>query len=225
MNDQAIEQEIQAKGLTAPRVTNERIDELMARVVYSFDVRPNGSTSTLVHAFLDGKFYLASGHSACVSPENFDAEMGMKIAKRDVEGKARQELWKLEGYALRDRMERADRGDENQYADEQNQMRLEMAVALVKILGLPYSATCADVVAAVHDLLPKAPASDRPPHQQRVIDEKRELDEKRLKLASFFSTPTYLNLDIMERSRLTKQGHAMSVYSDILGERIAAFDA
>ena len=100
MNDQDIEQEIQSKGLTAPRVTPADIDALMDRIVYTFDVRPNGSTTTLAHAFLDGKFYLATGVSACVSTENFDAEIGKNIAADRAKAAAKDKLWEMEGYAL-----------------------------------------------------------------------------------------------------------------------------
>lgn len=99
-----IEAEIQAKGLTAPRVTKARIDDLMARIVYTCDQRPNGSTTTLVHAFLDGDFYLATGVSACVSVANFDASIGRNIATANAESAAQDKLWELEGYALRDRL-------------------------------------------------------------------------------------------------------------------------
>lgn len=101
MNDAQIEQEIKDKGLNvAPRVTKEQIDALMARVVYRFD-QPEGTTSTLAHAFLDGEFLLATGHSACVSRENFNAEAGRKWAQAKAEDLARDKLWELEGYALR----------------------------------------------------------------------------------------------------------------------------
>lgn len=103
MNDQAIENEIQAKGLTAPRVTMDQINALMARVQY-VGGRVGESTSTLVHAFLDGVFYLDTGHSACVSVENFNAELGFNMAKSKAEAKARDQLWLLEGYALRTRL-------------------------------------------------------------------------------------------------------------------------
>lgn len=103
MNDQAIEQEIQAKGLTAARVTAEHIDALMARVVY-IGGRVGNTTSTVVHAFLDGNFLLASGHSACVSAENFDADLGAKMARSQAVTKACEALWLLEGYALRTRL-------------------------------------------------------------------------------------------------------------------------
>lgn len=99
-----IEKEIWAKGLTAPRVTKQEINELLDRVTYSFDVRPNGSTTTLVHAFLDGDFYLATGVSACVSVENFNADLGLRIATSNAKAAAEKKLWELEGYALRKRL-------------------------------------------------------------------------------------------------------------------------
>ena len=101
MDDNTIEQEIQDKGLTAPRVTKADIDELMSRVVYTYDIRPNGSSVTLVHAFLDGEFYLASGMSACVSIENFDADVGARVAESKAKMASYDKLWELEGYALR----------------------------------------------------------------------------------------------------------------------------
>ena len=104
MNDQDIEQAIQAKGLTAPRVTPAHIKALMDRIVYTFDVRPNGSTTTLAHAFLDGDFYLATGVSSCVSVENFDAELGKDIAIAGAKAAAEDKLWELEGYVLRERL-------------------------------------------------------------------------------------------------------------------------
>lgn len=96
--DQRAEAEIVALGLTAPRVTAEQINALMDTVTWRYE-QPEGTTSTFAHAFL-GRFYLATGHSACVSPENFNADLGMKYAREQAEGKARDKLWELEGYAL-----------------------------------------------------------------------------------------------------------------------------
>lgn len=67
------------------------------------------------------------------------------------------------------------------------------------------------------------PGSELPPHQQRVVDERRELDERRDKLSAFYSTPIFHGLPESEQSRLLSQGVAMRSYSEILGERIAAF--
>lgn len=61
------------------------------------------------------------------------------------------------------------------------------------------------------------------PHQQRVIDEKRELDEKRQKLTTFIGGDVYRTLDKVEQSRLNRQLEAMTLYSNVLKERIAAF--
>lgn len=62
------------------------------------------------------------------------------------------------------------------------------------------------------------------PHQQRVIDEKTELDDKRDKLSAFIDgNAIFANLDDLEQGRLTRQLECMNEYSGILGERIAAF--
>lgn len=61
------------------------------------------------------------------------------------------------------------------------------------------------------------------PHQERVVTEKNELDEKRGKLTAFIGGETYRTLDQVEQSRLNRQLEAMTLYSNILGERIAAF--
>ena len=97
--DEQMEQQIQEKGLTAPRVTLDQIKEMMKRVQYKFD-QPEGTTSTFAHAFLDGEFFLASGYSACVSKENFDAELGREYAQANAEKHAQDKLWELEGYNL-----------------------------------------------------------------------------------------------------------------------------
>lgn len=62
------------------------------------------------------------------------------------------------------------------------------------------------------------------PFQQRVVEEKTELDAKLAKLTTFFDTPVFLQLDIAEQHRLTYQKTAMTEYSRILGQRIAAFE-
>lgn len=61
------------------------------------------------------------------------------------------------------------------------------------------------------------------PHQQRVVDEKAQLDERLGKLVAFYDTPIYASLDKAEQGRLMRQGQAMSEYSQILGERINVF--
>lgn len=67
------------------------------------------------------------------------------------------------------------------------------------------------------------PASPYAPHQQRVLDEKAELDVRHSKLQAFFGTPVFTGLDEEERERLAAQARVMGDYSRILGDRIAAF--
>lgn len=64
------------------------------------------------------------------------------------------------------------------------------------------------------------------PHQQRVVDEKAELDEKLGKLHDFIQgNPIFKTLPEDEQKRLQRQDLVMAEYSQILSERIAAFTA
>lgn len=92
-DDREIEAEIQARGLTAPRITPAMIDASIAGEQYH--VFP-GTTLTVCALTLANGFQVV-GESACASPANFDAEVGRKIARAD----ARAKIWALEGYRLR----------------------------------------------------------------------------------------------------------------------------
>src|SRR5574343_2047654 len=130
MNDQTIEQEIQAKGLTASRVTPADIEANIASEHYfsAWD-GVNGAMSagnlTQSHHEYDTltqpapastpyeamrlltfcvlvlrNGFTVTGESACASPKNFDAELGRKIARQN----AVQKLWPLMGYALKQKL-------------------------------------------------------------------------------------------------------------------------
>ena len=121
MSDQQIEQEIQAKGLTAPRVTPQDIEANIVSEHYftaeqgafaAFDpprgadiVPPALSLLTFCVLVLRNGFTV-TGESACASPENFDAELGRKIARQN----AVQKLWPLMGYALKEQLAAEARG-------------------------------------------------------------------------------------------------------------------
>jgi hypothetical protein len=96
MNDETVEQEIQRKGLTAPRVTPERLEEVIVGCEYHVF---GGTTLTVCCLYLRNGFTV-TGESACASPENFNAELGQRIAREN----AKQKIWALEGYALRERL-------------------------------------------------------------------------------------------------------------------------
>lgn len=81
-----------------------------------------------------------------------------------------------------------------------------------------------DIFCATYDEVPQAPASSLPPHQQRVLDEKQELDIRITKLDEFITrNPLFGQLPADERARMKRQFDVMFELSSILGERIANF--
>jgi hypothetical protein len=175
-SDAAIEREIVAKGKTAPRVTPADIEANIASEHYF--TAADGATSrdavnsegwqcavpahlkllTLCVLVLQNGFTV-TGESACASPENFDAEIGRKIAREN----AVQKIW------------------------------------------------------------PLTPSLQ--PHQQRVVDERAELDARADRLGAFIEGPVFDTLPEDERTRLSRQHGLMRDLSDVLSDRIAAFAA
>lgn len=95
-DDDTIEREIIRKDLTAPRVTPEHIAGVIASESY---IQPWNTTLTIcVLTLRNGT--LIVGESACVSAQNFDAELGQRIARQ----KAVDKIWALEGYLLAERL-------------------------------------------------------------------------------------------------------------------------
>lgn len=118
MTDQAIEQEIQAKGKTAPRITPTDIEANIASEHYftaadghygAWAAGTEGpreaaypqalSLLTFCVLVLQNGFTV-TGESGCASPENFDAEIGRKIARAN----AVKKIWPLMGYELRSQL-------------------------------------------------------------------------------------------------------------------------
>lgn len=117
-NEVAIESEIQAKGLNAPRLTPAMIDSVIASEHYftagdgyagaaaltveeGGTIEPPEQLDLLTFCVLILKNgFTVTGESACASPENFNEEIGRKIARDN----ARNKIWLLEGYLLRQRL-------------------------------------------------------------------------------------------------------------------------
>ena len=132
MNDQQIEQEIQAKGLTAPRVTPADIEAAIVSEYY-FTAGDGfaGAASLLLQegdevpviappeqldlltfcVLVLRNGFTVTGESACASPENFDADLGKKIARAAAVNK----VWPLMGYALKDRLAGPSDGQVNRF--------------------------------------------------------------------------------------------------------------
>jgi Phage protein (N4 Gp49/phage Sf6 gene 66) family len=117
MSEQQIEQQIQDKGLTAPRVTPADIEANIVAENY-FDAFSASALGTakynkghkdehvdalrlLTFCILTLKNgFMVTGESVCASRENFDAEIGRKIAREN----ARNKIWALEGYLLKEKL-------------------------------------------------------------------------------------------------------------------------
>lgn len=115
-----IEEQIQKKGLTAPRVTPADIEANIASEHYftAFDAAMNRGElakwagdhevprsiqalellTFCVLVLRNG--FTVTGESACASPENFDAELGRTIARQNAVNK----VWPLMGYALKEQL-------------------------------------------------------------------------------------------------------------------------
>lgn len=118
-NDESIERDIQAAGKTAPRVTHP---DLLANIVsshyftaseavlgfdlcnpaanYQVDDIPQSMKLLTFCVLVLRNGFTVTGESACASPENFDAEIGRKIARQNAEAK----IWPLLGYQLKQRL-------------------------------------------------------------------------------------------------------------------------
>ncbi len=99
-SDQTIEQEIQAKGLTAPRITPADIEANIAHVEIVKHASPSGQVLRWAVLTTRNGFAVTGRPSASVSSANDNAEIGEKVAVEN----ARQELWLLMGYELRSKL-------------------------------------------------------------------------------------------------------------------------
>jgi hypothetical protein len=84
-----------AANATAPRVT---LDSMEAKIVSEEYVVLDNVLTICILKMQNG-FYVV-GESAPASPANFDPELGKKFAYEN----AIRQLWKLEGYSLRDQL-------------------------------------------------------------------------------------------------------------------------
>lgn len=130
-DDGGIEQELQAKGKTAPRITPDMLKEnivsehyftaaegvigmyaagelragrehISAGAAHPDLLKESLNLLTFCVLVLRNGFTV-TGESACASPENFDAEIGRKIARQNAE----QKIWPLMGYALKEQLARS----------------------------------------------------------------------------------------------------------------------
>lgn len=123
MNEQQTEAAIQAAGKTAPRVTPADVDAAISSVHYfTADEGVLGAYRTHGDVYQSERYddeqaqvslrlltfcvlvlrngFTVTGESACASPANFEEKIGRDIAYKN----AREKVWPLLGYALRDKL-------------------------------------------------------------------------------------------------------------------------
>lgn len=132
----SLEREIQAKANKGPRVTPAALKDEIASAhfftgfdgaagaayneaspdgvlrQFSFEVPPALSLLTFCVLVLRNGFTVI-GHSACASPENYNKEIGERIARENAE----RQIWPLLGFRLRDELARPVLTDADAAAD------------------------------------------------------------------------------------------------------------
>ncbi len=107
MSSLQVDEAASAAVATAPRVTLESMEAKIAAQYYTTADRAFAGCPTVdamkyltICVLVMDNGFMVIGESAPASPANFDAELGQKFAYEN----AIRQLWKLEGYALRDRL-------------------------------------------------------------------------------------------------------------------------
>ena len=100
MTDDEVERESIEKGLDAPRVTKDDLEANIADTEIICHQSKGGQILRWAIITTQSGYAVVGRPSVAVSPENDDAEMGEKIALAN----ARNELWPLMGYALKQRL-------------------------------------------------------------------------------------------------------------------------
>ena len=118
MSDESMEQAIKAAGADkAPRITPADIEANIASEHYftaadggngalerqgsQLRIHESSCLGLLTFCVLTLRNgFTVTGESACASPENFNAEIGRKIARENAVNK----IWPLMGYALKDKL-------------------------------------------------------------------------------------------------------------------------
>lgn len=146
------------------------------------------------------------GTSACASPENFDAEVGRKLAK----AKAFDQVWQLMGYELRSRLASG-----------------QWLVDLGQLSEGDIAHLMAAEPGALVQVMPKEPAAEATsilqPHQQRVVAELEARAGELERLDAFIASDKFKTVDAAEQARLRAQSTVMTSLTNILRERIAVF--
>lgn len=238
MSEQQIEQEIQEKGLNAPRLTPDHIDaQIISEQYFVFP----GTTVTICLLTLRNGFTV-TGESACASPENFNEEIGRKIAREQ----ARDKIWMLEGYLLKEKLHTGEKFEASSgdncassqvhgvgISEPQRDRRYDDAYLLLEALSRGFTGSFKQQVEGklevlINQIFPdenKEGAQTEQPStpKDRVVQEQAELSDKLEKLGDFIAKGKPEFLDSGHWHLLAHQFDVMQKYNSILIERLDLF--
>lgn len=163
---------------------------------------------TLVNGFT------VTGESACASPENFNAEIGEKIAFEQ----ARNKIWMLEGYLLKQELFAKNKLLSLIKTQAQSITGNEPIVNEY-MRGMANGLICANSVLTGDE--PEYFETLETTFSERLEIERNELREKYVKLTAFFDTDVFKQLPILERGKLTEQSEYMLKYVTVLDQRVS----
>jgi len=198
-SEKELEKEIQEKGLNAPRLTPEKIDNAIKEKY--FHVVP-GTTMTLCVLTLQNGFQV-TGESAAASLENFDEEIGRNIAFQN----AREKIWMLEGYLLKELLYKQNQFDKSM-KNNGNFLSDDEVQNIFKKNKKESKESKEDIKITEEYWL------------DRLQNEYYELKDKILKLTKFIKSKEYVKLDQDDQSLLNEQKFLMKEYLGVLKKRI-----
>lgn len=91
-----IEQQLKQQGADAPRLNPKHIDQTIVDEAYY--IFPNTTVTVCCLTLRNG--FKVIGKSAAANTANFNEEIGRKVARAN----AREQIWELEGYLLKERL-------------------------------------------------------------------------------------------------------------------------
>lgn len=217
--DAELEAKIEAAKPTAPRITKEHIQALIVDETYT---NLEGTRTTVCRLELANGFCVVGVNNGPVSAANFSQEIGCEYAYKA----AVDQIWPLEGYLLAERLHAGD-----VHAEKLGKLR-----DLVGVQSAPGNVDASEyhrgmangLVLALSVFTGQEPEFHEVPKltfQERVVNERAELDARLGKLEEFMNGETYATLEVAERMRLLDQHAAMLSYSRVLAARIGAFPA
>jgi hypothetical protein len=155
-SDKEMCKDFEDSGAVFPKVTPERIQELMKQVRYIPSL-VEGTTTTLVVSVLPiglTDFTLATTTMACVDKRNFNAELGVKYCIEKCEKETRNKLWELEGYTLAQFIQAGHYKSDNQKDDQLISLKDGLLIELNE-LQVKAKALSKFILSKLYDNLPE----------------------------------------------------------------------